>query len=416
METKAKIIIGDSRQMKEVKNEEIDLIITSPPYWHIKDYGIPGQIGYGQTLHEYLKDLYYVWRECYRVLREGGRFCLNIGDQFARSTIYGRYKVIPIHAEFITQCEEIGFDFMGSIIWQKKTTMNTTGGATVMGSFPYPPNGIVEIDYEFIHIFKKPGKGKRVSKEIKEASKLTKEEWKEYFSGHWHFGGAKQIGHEAMFPDELPRRLIKMFTFIGDTVLDPFLGSGTTVKVALELQRNAIGYEINKDFLEIIKEKMGMKESLLQFYDSIQIIERKEEKLELPPINYVPRIQDAKPQIDPQKFKFKGDRLYKVVDIGNDNTIKLNTGLIVKFSGIKIDKKEDTIHYLRKYILGKKIFLKFHDSKIINENTVSAYVYLKNKIFVNAYLIKSGLAVPDFSVNHKYKDKFIQLWKERKNG
>jgi len=416
METKAKIIIGDSRQMKEVKNEEIDLIVTSPPYWHIKDYGIPGQIGYGQTLHEYLKDLYYVWKECYRMLRKGGRFCLNIGDQFARSIIYGRYKVIPIHAEFIAQCEEIGFDFMGSIIWQKKTTMNTTGGATVMGSFPYPPNGIVEIDYEFIHIFKKPGKGKRVSKEIKEASKLTKEEWKEYFSGHWHFGGAKQIGHEAMFPDELPRRLIKMFTFIGDTVLDPFLGSGTTVKVALELQRNAIGYEINKDFLEIIKEKIGMEESLLQFYDSIQIIERKEEKLELPPINYVPRIQDAKPQIDPQKFKFKGDRLYKVVEIVNDDTIKLNTGLIVKFLGIKIHKKEDTIRYLREYILGKNVFLKFFDSKIINENTVNAYVYLKNKIFVNAYLIKSGLAVPDFSVNHKYKDKFIQLWKERQNG
>ena len=392
------------------------MIVTSPPYWHIKDYGIPGQIGYGQTLHEYLKDLYYVWKECYRMLRKGGRFCLNIGDQFARSIIYGRYKVIPIHAEFIAQCEEIGFDFMGSIIWQKKTTMNTTGGATVMGSFPYPPNGIVEIDYEFIHIFKKPGKGKRVSKEIKEVSKLTKEEWKEYFSGHWHFGGAKQIGHEAMFPDELPRRLIKMFTFIGDTVLDPFLGSGTTVKVALELQRNAIGYEINKDFLEIIKEKIGMEESLLRFYDSIQIIERKEERLELPPIDYVPRIQDAKPQIDPKKFKFKGDRLYKVVEIVNDNTIKLNTGLIVKFLGIKIHKKEDTIRYLREYILGKNVFLKFFDSKIINENTVNAYIYLKNKIFVNAYLIKSGLAVPDFSVNHKYKDKFIQLWKERQNG
>ena len=178
METKAKIIIGDSRQMKEVKNEEIDLIVTSPPYWHIKDYGIPGQIGYGQTLHEYLKDLYYVWKECYRVLRKGGRFCLNIGDQFARSIIYGRYKVIPIHAEFIAQCEEIGFDFMGSIIWQKKTTMNTTGGATIMGSFPYPPNGIIEIDYEFIHIFKRPGKSKKVLKKVKEASKLTKEEWK----------------------------------------------------------------------------------------------------------------------------------------------------------------------------------------------------------------------------------------------
>jgi len=416
METKAKIIIGDSRQMKEVKNEEIDLIVTSPPYWHIKDYGIPGQIGYGQTLHEYLKDLYYVWKECYRVLRKGGRFCLNIGDQFARSIIYGRYKVIPIHAEFIAQCEEIGFDFMGSIIWQKKTTMNTTGGATVMGSFPYPPNGIVEIDYEFIHIFKKPGKGKRVPKEIKEASKLTKEEWKEYFSGHWHFGGAKQVGHEAMFPDELPRRLIKMFTFIGDTVLDPFLGSGTTVKVALELQRNAIGYEINKDFLKIIKEKIGIKESLLSFYKNIQIIERKEEKLELPPIDYTPRIQDAKPLIDPQKFKFRGDRLYKVIEIIDESTIKLNTGLIVKFLGVKIDKKEDTMHYLQEYILGKNVFLKFHDNKVINQNTVMAYVYLKNKIFVNAYLIKSGLASPDFSTNHKYKDKFIQLWKERQNG
>ncbi|GAB4373299.1 MAG: hypothetical protein Kow0042_17100 [Calditrichia bacterium] len=252
METKAKIIIGDSRQMMELKNGEIDLIVTSPPYWHIKDYGIPGQIGYGQTLHDYLIDLFYVWNKCYRVLREGGRFCLNIGDQFARSIIYGRYKVIPIHAEFISQCEEIGFDFRGSIIWQKKTTMNTTGGATVMGSFPYPPNGIVEIDYEFIHIFKKPGKNKRVSKEIKEISKLTKEEWKDYFSGHWYFGGAKQVQHEAMFPDELPQRLIKMFSFIGDTVLDPFLGSGTTVKVAMELKRKAIGYEINKDFLEII--------------------------------------------------------------------------------------------------------------------------------------------------------------------
>jgi len=166
-----KIIIGDSRRMPEITDESIDLIITSPPYWQIKDYGVPGQIGYGQNLHQYLKSLYYVWSECFRVLRKGGRFCLNIGDQFARSVIYGRYKVIPLHAEFITQCESLGFDFMGSIIWQKKTTMNTTGGATVMGSFPYPPNGIVEIDYEFIHIFKKPGQGKRVTKEIREASK-----------------------------------------------------------------------------------------------------------------------------------------------------------------------------------------------------------------------------------------------------
>ena len=265
----AKIIIGDSRSMPEVEAGSIDLVVTSPPYWHIKDYGVPGQIGYGQTLHEYLKDLYLTWAECFRVLGEGRRLCLNIGDQFARSIIYGRYKVIPLHAEFISQCEQIGFDFMGSIIWQKKTTMNTTGGANVMGSYPYPPNGLVEIDYEFILIFKKPGKVKAVSREIKEASKLTKEEWKEYFSGHWRFGGARQLGHEAMFPEELPKRLIRMFTFQGDTVLDPFLGSGTTVKVALEWGRNSVGYEINEKFLEIIKEKIGIKDKLPIFSQDI---------------------------------------------------------------------------------------------------------------------------------------------------
>lgn len=412
----AKIIIGDGRSMKEVEKEGIDLIVTSPPYWYIKDYGIPGQIGYGESLHQYLRGLYYTWTECHRVLRKGGRLCINIGDQFARSIIYGRYKVIPIHAEFIAQCEKIGFDFMGSIIWQKKTTMNTTGGANIMGSFPYPPNGIVEIDYEFIHIFKKPGKGKKVPKDIKKASKLTKEEWKEYFSGHWYFGGAKQIRHEAMFPNELPRRLIKMFTFIGDTVLDPFLGSGTTVKMALELKRNAIGYEINEEFLEIIKEKIGMKESLLRLYDSVKIIKRKGKVTTLPEIDYAPRIQDAKPQIDPKKFNFKGDRLYKVVEVITEDAIKLNTGLIVKFLGVKINKKEDTIRYLRDYLLGKDIFLKFQGDKRVNENTVMAYVYLKNKIFINAYLIKSGLASPDSSISHKFKSKFAQLWQERQHN
>jgi len=270
----AKVIIGDSRKMAEVKDNSVDLVVTSPPYWHIKDYGAEGQIGYGQSLHEYLKDLYRVWKECYRVLKPGRRLCINIGDQFARSIIYGRYKVIPLHAEIIAQCEDIGFDYMGSIIWQKKTTMNTTGGANVMGSYPYPPNGMVEIDYEFILIFKKPGKGGRIAGEAKEKSKLTIEEWKKFFYGHWYFGGARQIEHEAMFPEELPKRLIKMYSFVGDTVLDPFLGSGTTVKVALSLNRNAIGYEINEGFIDVIEEKLGLKQGLLQSEEDIQIVKR----------------------------------------------------------------------------------------------------------------------------------------------
>jgi len=409
----AKIIIGDSRKMIEVNDNSIDLVVTSPPYWHIKDYGASGQIGYGQSLHEYLKDLYRVWKECYRILKPGRRLCINIGDQFARSIIYGRYKIIPLHAEFIAQCEDIGFDYMGSIIWQKKTTMNTTGGANVMGSYPYPPNGMIEIDYEFILIFKKPGKSERIPMETKEKSKLTKEEWKEYFYGHWYFGGARQIEHEAMFPEELPKRLIKMYTFVEDTVLDPFLGSGTTIKTALSLNRKAIGYEINEKFLDVIKEKLGLKQSLLQFGENIQIIKR-QTSIEVDEISYVPRIKDAKPKIDPKKFNFKNNRLYRVIDIIDEQTIKLDTGLLVKFLGVKITKKDEALKYLKNRILKKEVYLKFDNGSVLDENTVSVYVYLKNRIFVNAYLIKSGMAEVDTTKDCKYKAKFIELEKEVK--
>jgi DNA modification methylase len=414
MSSLAKIIIGDSRKMIEIKDETIDLIITSPPYWHIKDYGKIGQIGYGQTLHEYLKDLYMVWKECFRILKPGRRLCVNIGDQFARSVIYGKYKIIPLHAEVISQCEKIGFDYMGAIIWQKKTTMNTTGGAVVMGSYPYPPNGMIEIDYEFILVFKKPGTIEEVPKEIKEISKLTKEEWKEYFTGHWRFGGEKQINHEAMFPEELPKRLIKMYSFVGDTVLDPFVGSGTTVKVALELKRNAIGYEINEDFLEIIKEKIGIKNSLFKIYN-IEIIKRNE-KLRFEDIDYVPSIQDAKPQIDPKKLNFKKDALYKVVDIVDETTIKLNNGLLIKFLGVKIIDKDKTIKYLKENLLKKEIKIKIENNLILNGNTVFAYVYLKNKIFINAYLIKAKLALADREKEYKLKRKFLELERKTQYG
>jgi DNA modification methylase len=407
MEFSARIIIGDSRSMAEVAPESVDLVVTSPPYWHIKDYGVPGQIGYGQSLHDYLRDLYRVWRECFRVLKPGARLTVNIGDQFARAAVYGRYKIIPLHAEIICQGEEIGFDFLGSIIWQKKTTMHTTGGATVMGSYPHPPNGLVEIDYEFILIFKKPGPGKKVSKELKEASKLSKEEWKEYFAGHWRFGGVRQIGHEAMFPEELPRRLIRMFTFVGDTVLDPFLGSGTAVKAALDLGRHALGYEVNDDFLETIKDKLGLREGLL-FPADIQIIKQNHDRLPPAPVNYTPRLRDARPCEETVKQDFKPENLRKVVQIIDERTLRLDDGQMVKLLGVSIDKKKETIDYLNASILGKNITVKSPD-KFYEENTLLVYLYTKNKIFVNAYLIKSGLASPDYNIEHKYKRKFVSI-------
>jgi modification methylase len=402
----AKVYLGDSRAMTEVVDASIDLVVTSPPYWQIKDYGIPGQIGYGQSLHEYLKDLYRTWRECFRVLREGARLCINIGDQFARASVYGRYKVIPLHAEFINQCERLGFDFLGAIIWQKKTTMNPSGGAVVMGSYPFPPNGIVELDYEFIQIFKKPGKTKKVSKDIKAASRLTKEEWKEYFAGHWYFGGVRQVSHEAMFPEELPRRLINMFTFQGDTVLDPFLGSGTTVKVALEKARNAVGYEINPDFLEAAPKKIGGRDCL-PFYRIIQIIKPNKTIEELPEIDYTPAIRDAAARPEVPDRRVNPADLHKVTKIIDENTIELDTGLNVRFLGVQIDKPDKTMDYLRSRVLGKQVLIKDHQD--IDDNLIGAYVYLKNKIFLNAYLIKVGLGSPDLSIHHRLGTKFITI-------
>ncbi len=412
----AKVIIGDSRKMVEVKDDSIGLVVTSPPYWHIKDYGVEGQIGYGQSLHEYLKNLFIVWKECFRILKPGTRLCINIGDQFLRSIIYGRYKIAPLHSEFITQCEKIGFDYMGSIIWQKKTTMNTTGGASVMGSYPYPPNGLVEIDYEFILIFKKPGKTE-FSREAKEKSKLSKEEWKEYFFGHWNFNGERQVGHEAMFPEELPKRLIRMFTFVGDTVLDPFLGSGTTVKVALSLDRNSIGYEINEEFLPIIKNKIGLNGTLLSLNKQIEIIKQDKQISIENDLDYTPNIKDAKPVISPDKFRFDKERLYKVVNILNEDTIELDTGLKVKLLGVsRIPQQSNrAINYLEEYVKGKQVFLKFDSSFKPSEDVMPAYVFLKNKIFVNKELIKQQLAkIPEY--NFKYKDNFAKLIVGATNG
>ena len=312
MSQKHKIVIGDSRQMEAVGDQTVDLVITSPPYWQLKDYGCQNQIGYNQTYQEYINNLNLVWSECYRILNQGSRLCINIGDQFARAVYYGRYKVIPIRTEIIKFCEAKGFDYMGAIIWQKRTTSNTTGGASVMGSYPYPKNGIISIDYEFILIFKKLGKGKKVSKQVKEKSKLTNKQWRDYFSGHWSFVGVRQDRHIAMFPDELPKRLIKMFSFVGDTIVDPFVGSGTTMLVANRLNRISIGYEINEDFLPVIKDKLKI-DQLDIFESEYEIVRAQKTKnsfeddiAQLPYIFEDPHYLDKK--VDPKKMQF-GSRI-----------------------------------------------------------------------------------------------------------
>ena len=423
MKTKHKIIIGDSRNMESVEDNTIHLVVTSPPYWQLKDYGNGKQIGFNDSYESYINNLNLVWNECHRILENGCRLCIDIGDQFARSVYYGRYKVIPIRTEVIKFCETIGFDYMGAIIWQKVTTTNTTGGATIMGSFPYPRNGILKIDYEFILIFKKGGTPKKIEKERKIKSKLTTEEWNTYFTGHWNFPGEKQDKHLAMFPLELPNRLIKMFTFVGDTVLDPFLGSGTTCLSAKQLDRNSIGFEINEEFLPIIKEKLGINEP--HFFDKSEFILEKQEICKrdydsevsrLPYIFNDPVKIDKK--IDPKKLQFgskidkqsKKANLYSIKKIISPNAFELDNGLKIRLLGVRIinNKENEAVDYLYKKMKSQKVFLKFDEKKYDENNNLLCYLYLKNKTFINAHLIKNGLADVDRKYKFKYLNNFLK--------
>jgi len=429
MATYHKIIVGDSRRMTELPDESVHLVITSPPYWQLKDYGEQNQLGFHDSYEDYINSLNLVWNECFRVLHKGCRLCINIGDQFARSVYYGRYKVIPIRTEIIKFCEVLRMDYMGAIIWQKVTTTNTTGGATIMGSFPYPRNGILKIDYEFILIFKKSGNPPEVSKEAKELSKLTTEEWNTYFAGHWNFGGEKQDKHLAMFPEELPRRLIRMFSFVGDVVLDPFLGSGTTSLAAKNLNRNSVGYEINPKFVPIIKHKLKVSEQDLFGSVTYEFITQKKPDDDLskrihslPYIFTDPHKLDKK--MDPRKLRFgskieegdegAGARLYSVREVVSPEILKLDTGILVRLLGVaeQPSHREQAIAFLIEKMRGQRVSLKFDKEKYDDAGNLLSYVYLRNKTFINAHLIRTGFVSVDIKRDYRYRDKFQSVLRQ----
>ena len=411
--------------MKELPDNSVHLAITSPPYWQLKDYGTDNQIGFHDTYENYINNLNLVWKECYRTLHNGCRLCVNIGDQFARAVYYGRYKVIPIREEIIKFCENIGFDYMGAIIWQKVTTSNTTGGGVQMGSYPYPRNGILKLDYEFILVFKKLGDAPKPTKEQKELSKMTAEEWNTFFAGHWNFAGARQNNHIAMFPEELPRRLIKMFSFIGETVLDPFAGSGTTSLAAKNLERNSIGFEINQEFLPIIKEKLEVHQKDMQ-RTSYEFVTQEnietdftEEIKKQPYIFKDPHTLDKKIDVKKLQFGSKIDKdsstqresLFTIKEVINPEKVQLSNGLIVKLIGIKEDPKINgkATEFLIDKLKGKRVFIKYDNIKYDKENNLLCYLYFENKTFINAHLIKSGLVKVDSEIDFKYKEKFQNL-------
>ncbi|MDY0096619.1 MAG: DNA methyltransferase [Candidatus Vecturithrix sp.] len=414
--------------MNMLADTSVHLVITSPPYWQLKDYGTSDQIGYHESYESYINNLNLVWKECYRVLYPGCRLCINIGDQFARSVYYGRYKVIPIRTEIIKFCEVLGCDYMGAIIWQKVTTTNTTGGATIMGSFPYPRNGILKIDYEFILIFKKQGNPPKPTQEQKEASMLSKEEWNTYFSGHWNFAGVKQDAHVAMFPEELPARLIKMFAFVGDTVLDPFLGSGTTSLAARNLQRHSVGYEISDRFIPLIQQRLGrhqvdMAGTRYEFLHDMISLDVREEMKKLPYVFHDPHKLDKK--IDPKTRQFgskidqqhqEREEYYSVQEVMSPELLRLNNGVVVHLLGVKARQEVNGVatQFIREKTKGQKVFLRFDQEKYDQHHNLLCYLYLKNKTFLNAHLIKKGLADVDCGIDFKYKERFLSL--KEQNG
>ncbi|MDR1520850.1 MAG: site-specific DNA-methyltransferase, partial [Planctomycetota bacterium] len=406
--TTHKIIIGDSRKASLLGDQSAQLIVTSPPYWQLKDYGSENQLGFHDSYESYINNLNAVWLECRRVLSDGCRLCVNIGDQFARSTYYGRYKVIPIRTEIIRFCETLGLDYMGAIIWQKATTMNASGGGAVMGSFPYPRNGILRLDYEFILVFKKPGNPPKPTPEQKKASKMLKDEWNRYFAAHWNFAGVRQTGHIAAFPEELPKRLIKMFSFAGETVFDPFLGSGTTALAAEKLGRNSLGYEINEAFIPLIKEKLGC--SKLNIYNAAITFARDDARIgRTPPENlpYVfrdPHKLDKK--VDVKKLNFgssiDGTRksredLHAVKEVLSPNQLLLMDDIKIKLIGIapKPSTELEAIDFIKTKVRGHRVFMRFDSLKYDVGGNLLCYLYLDNKTFINAHLLRSGYAQPD---------------------
>lgn len=298
--------------------------------------------------------------------------------------------------------------------------MNTSGGGAIMGSFPYPRNGILKMDYEFILLFKKLGNAPKPTPQQKAASEITKDEWNQYFSSHWNFNGVKQMGHIAMFPEELPKRLIKMFSFAGETVFDPFAGSGTTSLAAKHLGRNSIGYEINKEFAPIIKDKLCSEQ--ISFCDDSQVIFVEDKDgvkhtfEDLPYVFRDPHKMDKK--IDVKKLQFgskiddkeqKREDLFSVKTVLSANTIELNNGLIVKLLGIKTISQFEgqAIEFLQEKFKKRKVFLKYDSVKFDSDNKLLCYVYLDNKTFINNHLVRTGYVDVDTSFDYACQKKFL---------
>lgn len=248
--TSHRLINGDARDLSFLDNESVHLIVTSPPYWNLKRYNEnPDQMGHIQDYETFLGELEKVWHHVFRVLVPGGRLVCVVGDVCVARRDFGRHLVFPLHADICVMCRRIGFDNLNPIVWHKiaNASYEVPNGSKFLGK-PYEPNAIIKNDMEFILMQRKPGGYRKPTDSQRQASRITKDEFNRWFQQIWNIPGASTRQHPAPFPLELATRLVRMFSFAGDTVLDPFCGSGTTMIAAFRTGRSSIGVEIDPEY------------------------------------------------------------------------------------------------------------------------------------------------------------------------
>ena len=249
---------GDARELDWIPSESVHLVLTSPPYWTLKRYRENDlQLGHIAGDEEFLDELDKVWTHCYRTLVPGGRVVCVVGDVCLSRKKHGRHVVMPLHADIVVRARRIGFDNLNPIIWYKIANANyeVENGSSFLGK-PYEPNAIIKNDIEFILMLRKPGGYRQPTTQQRDSSRLSKEEYQEWFQQIWTVPGESTREHPAPFPEKVAYRLMRMFSFTGDTVLDPFMGTGTTLLAAAKCDRNAIGVELESEYIRIANRRL----------------------------------------------------------------------------------------------------------------------------------------------------------------
>lgn len=253
--TSHKLFLGDSRDLGFIKGD-VHLVVTSPPYWTIKDYRVQeGQLGVIKDYKEFHSELNKVWKACFDLLVPGGRLVVVVGDACLSRRKNGRHEVVPLHSDIQINCRKIGFENLAPIIWYKITNVSLEAkGGRYLGK-PYEPNAIIKNDIEYILFLRKPGY-RSPSDEKKKLSVIPEERQREWFQQIWRLTGASTVDHPAPFPVNLAERLVRMFSFVDDVVLDPFMGTGSTNIAAMKWGRNSIGVELNRKFFNYAKRRI----------------------------------------------------------------------------------------------------------------------------------------------------------------